>query len=56
MVSDCLLISVLSMLVEPLELCAEAADALAPGARDLKPKDLPSPLHLMCIFKQLNLS
>ena len=38
------------MLVEALEmLCAEAADALAPHARDQKPDDLLSPLHLMCL-------
>ena len=38
-VSDRKLISVLSMSVEALEMsCAEAADALAPQERDLKPK------------------
>ena len=42
------------MLVEPLQmLCAEAADALAPGDRNRKPDDLLSPLHLMCILKKL---
>ena len=51
-VSDHMLISILSMLVEPLEmLCAEAADTLAPRARNLKSADLLSPLNLMCIFK-----
>ena len=56
-VSDSMLISILSMLVEPLEmLCAEAADALAPQVWDLKAEDLLSPLHLMCVFKKLNLS
>ena len=36
-VSDHMLISILSMLVEALEiLCAEAAEALAPWAWDLK--------------------
>ena len=45
------------MSVEPLEmLCAEAAVALAPRARDLKPEDLLSPFLLMCVFKKLNLS
>ena len=54
--SDLMLISILSVLVEHLEICAEAADALASWARDLKPEDLPSPLHLMCVFSKLNLS
>ena len=45
-VSDCMLISILSTTVDLLEmLCAEAADALAPLARDLKAEDLLSPLH-----------
>ena len=35
-------------------LCAEAADALAPRAGDLKAEDLLSPLHLMRVFKKLN--
>ena len=48
-VSDRMLFSTLSVLVEALEmLCAKAAD--------LKPEDLPSPLCLMCIFKKLHLS
>ena len=56
-VYDCMLISILSVLVEALEmLCAEAADALAPRAGNLKPDDLLSPLHLICVFKKLNLS
>ena len=56
MVSDCMPIPILSMLFEPLEiLCAEAVDALAPQAGDLKAEDLLSPLHLMCVFKKLNL-
>ena len=39
-----MLISILSMLVEPLEmLCAEAMVALAPQAGDLKAEDLLSP-------------
>ena len=42
--------------VVTLMLCVEAMDALAPRARDLKPEYLPSPLHLMCVFKKLNLS
>ena len=38
--SDCMLISILSMSVELLEmLCAEPADALVPWARDLKTED-----------------
>ena len=50
MVSDRMLFSILSMSVEPPEkLCAETADALAPQARDLKPEDLLSLLHLMFI-------
>ena len=41
MVSDRMLIFIISMLVEPLKmLCAEAADALAPRVKDLKAKDL----------------
>ena len=57
MLSDCMLISILFMLVEPLKMpCAEAADALAPRTGDLKPKDLLSPLGLMYVFKKLNLS
>ena len=32
--------------------CAEAVDALAPWAGDLKPEDL-SPLHLLCVFEKL---
>ena len=40
MVSDLMLISILSMLLEALGMsCAEVAD----------------PLHLMCVFKKLNL-
>ena len=56
MVSVCMLISILSISVESLEmLCAEAADAMALQAGDLKPEDLLSPLHLRFIFKKLNL-
>ena len=45
------------MSVEPLDMsCAEAVDALAPRVGGLKPEDLLSPLHLMCVFKKLNLS
>ena len=55
--SDQMLISILSVSVEPLEmLCVMAADTLAPQADHLKNEDLLSPLHLMCIFKKLNLS
>ena len=51
--SDCMLISILSMSAESLEiLCAEAADALAPQALDLKSDNLLSVLHLMCDFRQ----
>ena len=47
---------ILSVLVEPLEIsCAEAPVSLVPQARDLKPEDLLSSLHLMFIFKKLNL-
>ena len=57
MVSGHMLISILSVSVEPLEmLYAEAADALAPWATNLKAENLLSPLHLMCVFKMLNLS
>ena len=56
-VFDCMLIFSLSMSVKALEiLFTEAADVLAPQAGDLKPDDLPSPLHLLCIIKKLNLS
>ena len=34
-VSDRMLISILSMLVESLEMCPEAVDALAPRGREL---------------------
>ena len=49
---DHMLISILSMSVEALEMCAEAAAALALRAWDLKPEDLLSPLHLMCNFRK----
>ena len=53
-VSDCMLISILSVLVEPLEIsCAEVADLLAPLTRDFKAEDL---MCLMCVCKKLNLS
>ena len=53
MVSDCMLTSILSVSAEPLEmLCAEAADALALQARNLKAVDLLSPLHLIFVFKK----
>ena len=56
-VSDCMVISILSMLVEPLEiLWAEGADALSPRTGDLITDDLLSPLYLMFIFKKLNTS
>ena len=51
-----MLISMLSMSVEPLEMCAAAADAVAPPATVLKTEDLLSPLRLMCVIKKLNLS
>ena len=57
MVSDCMLISILSVLVKPLEmLCAEAADPMALLAGDFKAEDLLSSFCLMCVFKSLNLS
>ena len=47
MVFDCILISIPSMLVEPLVMsCAEAAYALAPWALDLKPVDFSEYLAL----------
>ena len=56
-VSDCMLISILSVSVKVLEmLCVEAVDALAPQARDLKAEDLLSLFCLMCVLKKLNLS
>ena len=55
MVSDHMLIFILSMLVEPLEMLC-AADALAPRAGALKAEHLLSLLHLMCVLEQLNLS
>ena len=46
-VSGCMLISIPSGSVEPLEIsCAEALDALVPWAGDLKVEDL----HLRSIF------
>ena len=54
MVPHQMLISLLSMLVEPLEMsCVQAVDALALGAADLKAEALLSPLHLMYVFKKL---
>ena len=50
---DLMLISILSMLVEDLDmLCAEAAEALAPWAWDLKPDDFLGHLCLMCNFRK----
>ena len=55
--SDLMLISIISVLFEPLEMtCAEATNALASWAGNLKAEDLLSPLHLMCVFKKLNVS
>ena len=52
MVSDCMLISILHVLVEHLEMsCAEASDALPLRAEDLNAEDLLSPLHLMCVSR-----
>ena len=52
-----MLISILSVLVEPLEMsCAESGDALVPQAGDLNTEDFLSPLLLMRVFKKLNLS
>ena len=53
MVSDRMLISILSISVEALEMCAEAADALVPPDGDLRAKDLLSPLCLMFIFNKI---
>ena len=53
-VSDHMLISIPSVSVEPLEMsCAEAAFALVPRARDLKPEDLLSPFLLIYVLKKL---
>ena len=46
---DQMLISILSVSVEALEM--SYAEALAPQAWDLKPKDWLSPLHLMGDFR-----
>ena len=52
-VSDLMLISILSVSVEALEmLCAKTADALALWDGDLMPDDLLRPLHLMYVFKK----
>ena len=51
-----MLISIPFMSVEPLEKFAEAVVALTPWARDLKVEHLLSPLHLVCVFKKINLS
>ena len=51
---DHMLISILSMLVEALEM--SCAETLAPCAWNLKPDDLLSYLHLMCDFRKPNLS
>ena len=56
-VSDSMLISILSMSVAPLKMsCAEAGVGLAPQAGDLKAEDLLSPSLLMCVFKKLTFS
>ena len=56
MVTDRMLISILSVSVEPLEMpCPEAADALSPQTVDFNAEGFLSPLNLMCIFKKLNL-
>ena len=48
---DCMLISILFMSVEALEmLCAQAAEALAPQAWDLKPDNLLSPLDYVSLL------
>ena len=57
LLSDCMLISILSVSVEPLEmLCIETVVALAPQAGALKPENLLSPFLLMCVLKKLSLS
>ena len=56
-VSDCMLICILFISVEPLEMSyTEAADTLASPVGNLKAEGLPSSLHLLCFFKQFNLS
>ena len=52
----CILVSDLHTVLRVEVYCAEAEDAKAPWAGDLKAKDLLSPLHLMYVFKKLNLS
>ena len=50
-----MVISIPSMLVEPQDiLCAEAVDALAPQAWDLKAEDLLSPLRIQEVKSILN--
>ena len=53
---DRMLISILSVSVEALELCAVAAEAWAPRIWELKPDDLLSPLHKMCELRNPTLS
>ena len=55
MVSPLMLISILSMSAEPLEMSYAEVVVVAPWARYLKHEDW-SQLHLMCVFKKLNLS
>ena len=54
MVSDHMLISILSMSVEPLQKSCSEANALVTQAKDLSHSL--SPLRLLCVFKKLNLS
>ena len=52
-VCDCMLITILSMTLKPQVIsCAEATDALAIHAGDLKVENL---LCLMCVFMKLKL-
>ena len=53
-VFDHILISKVSVLIEPLEMLR--AEAVAPQTEDLKAEDVLNPLCLVCIFKKLNLS
>ena len=56
MVSDRMLISILSVSVESLDMsCTEAPFVLAPRAWEFNPEDLLSPFLLICVFKKLNL-
>ena len=52
-VSEHMLVSILSVSVDPREMWNDSALSLAPLHRDMKPEDLLSPFLLMCVFKKL---